>query len=187
VTPIKPGFNNCLWKISAVKTSDPMSVFDRSWTRAENNYTTYDEAVAGTTEFSRLQIFVRPLSRGERDVEQDCAICLESLPVDISEGLPVESSDKVKHKMESSDKVKHKMEGKPEFLCRFFVPFVRAFRGALGRFLHPKRPRKVTEAQKVKHESDCGHFFHPECARMWANAQKCRNVTPSCPLCRATN
>ncbi|KAI2492925.1 hypothetical protein MHU86_21603 [Fragilaria crotonensis] len=61
VTPIKPGFNNCLWKISCVKKSDPLSVIHRPWTKAEDKYTTFDEVVAGTTEFTRLQIFVRQL------------------------------------------------------------------------------------------------------------------------------
>lgn len=89
VTPIKPGFNNCLWKISCVKQSDPLSVIHRPWTKAEDKYTTYDEVVAGTTEFTRLQIFVQRLDSCGGQVKQDCAICLE--------GLSVGHLDKVEH------------------------------------------------------------------------------------------
>jgi len=87
VKPIKPGFNNCLWKITAVKKSDPLSMFHRPWTNAGNEYTTYDEHTAGVTKFLRLQIFVRRLASSESysgslpPVESSCAICLESLPV----------------------------------------------------------------------------------------------------------
>jgi ubiquitin len=87
VTPIKPGFNNCLWKVTAVKKTDPMSMFHRPWTKAGDEYTTYDEHTAGTSEFGRLQIFVRKLTPDKYyagslpPVESDCAICLESLPL----------------------------------------------------------------------------------------------------------
>jgi hypothetical protein len=87
VTPIKPGFNNCLWKVTAIKKTDPMSMFHRPWTKAGDEYTTYDEHTAGTSEFGRLQIFVRKLTPDKYyagslpPVESDCAICLESLPL----------------------------------------------------------------------------------------------------------
>ena len=65
--PIKPGFNNCFWKISAVKESFPESVFHTPWKRAEDAYTTYNEVTAGMSVFTRLQIFVRPLSMKSDD------------------------------------------------------------------------------------------------------------------------
>lgn len=86
VKPIKPGFNNCLWKVTAVKKADPISMFHRPWTKAGAEYITYDEHTAGTTEFVHLQIFVRRLTSSESyagslpPVESVCAICLESLP-----------------------------------------------------------------------------------------------------------
>jgi len=95
VKPVVPGFNNCLWKITAVKKADHLNTFHRPWTKAGNQYTTYDEHVAGTTEFARLQIFVREAKVSDGHVgslppvESVCAICIEP--------LPSSRSDKVEH------------------------------------------------------------------------------------------
>ena len=39
--PIKPGFNNCDWKVIAVTRDNPESIFRRAWVKAGNEYTTY--------------------------------------------------------------------------------------------------------------------------------------------------
>ena len=79
-TPKKPGFNNCWWKIEAVKTSSPECVFHSPWNRALNEYTTYDEATAGTSEFVRLKVSVRPLwDVDHRSGSSLRPICLEDV------------------------------------------------------------------------------------------------------------
>ena len=82
VKPIKPGFNNCLWKLSAIKKDSTTSIFHRPWTMVGDEYSTYDEHEAGTTRYARLQIFVRPHDFGcpQPIVNSTCAICLEWLP-----------------------------------------------------------------------------------------------------------
>ena len=88
--PIKPGFNHCFWKISAVKKSSPESVFHTPWKRTGDEYTTYDEAAAGMSVFTRLQIFVRPLHmknhhdspyrpKKPRVSPVPCSICLKEV------------------------------------------------------------------------------------------------------------
>ena len=76
VQPIKPGFNNCFWKISASKTRMPGNVFSTPWRRAGDSYTTYDEATAGMAEFSRFQIQVRPLDKSSGNAPPPhCRLC----------------------------------------------------------------------------------------------------------------
>ena len=81
--PIKPGFNNCFWKITAVKVSSPESVFQRPWTRTGNEYTTHDQAIAGMSEFIRFQVFVRPLNiitgRDAHRAPCSCPVCLDQV------------------------------------------------------------------------------------------------------------
>jgi hypothetical protein len=85
VKPLVPGFNNCLWKISAIKKESPEAIFHHPWSKAENEYTTYDESTAGMTEFSRLHIFVHRLQRDTEwaaSGQEFCPICIVRLERD---------------------------------------------------------------------------------------------------------
>jgi ubiquitin len=77
VKAMKPGFNNCYYRITAVKKNQPATVYNRAWTRVGDAYATYDEHLAGQAEFSQLQIFVRPLPTVA--AAQECAICFEEM------------------------------------------------------------------------------------------------------------
>lgn len=102
VVPVKPGFNNCMWKVAAVKMSSPESIFNKPWTKAGDQYTTYDDVKAGTSTFSRLQIFVKELPEtfsapgvpavSAAALQQEyCAICIERFerpPPSSAENVP---------------------------------------------------------------------------------------------------
>ena len=57
---IKPGFSNCWWRVVGIR-SDGTQIAP-SFKKAEDAYTTYDEATAGVTTFKHLNVEVRPLS-----------------------------------------------------------------------------------------------------------------------------
>ncbi|KAL7574713.1 hypothetical protein ACA910_017283 [Epithemia clementina (nom. ined.)] len=101
IRPIKPGFNNCFWKVSAVKASSPNSIYQTPWNRAEDKYSTYDEAVAGTCEFSRLQVFVRPLVLRDAEVAlaspQRCPVCFSDVEETKGGRIPESSCEHVFH------------------------------------------------------------------------------------------
>ncbi|KAL7561426.1 hypothetical protein ACA910_009283 [Epithemia clementina (nom. ined.)] len=101
IRPIKPGFNNCFWKVSAVKASSPNSIYQTPWNRAEDKYSTYDEAVAGTCEFSRLQVFVRPLVLRDSEVAlaspQRCPVCFSDVEERKGGRIPESSCEHVFH------------------------------------------------------------------------------------------
>ncbi len=61
VAPMKPGFNNCFWRIIAVKF-DTKERLDTYWTKTENEYFTFDADACGTTTLSVLRIFIRPFN-----------------------------------------------------------------------------------------------------------------------------
>ena len=95
--PIKPGFNNCFWKICAVKQSSPKAIVHTPWIRTEDEYTTYDESKTGMCLFTRLQIFVRPIVHNRpppkdpspRISPEPCPICcLEVMDEDEAETDP---------------------------------------------------------------------------------------------------
>ncbi|CAB9506946.1 Polyubiquitin (Fragment) [Seminavis robusta] len=85
---IKPGFNNCLWKVVAIKENS-LSIYRTPWNRAGDMYTTYDEHIAGKANYSRLQVFVRALPEcryADHDgnlcnleKQENCPICLDNL------------------------------------------------------------------------------------------------------------
>lgn len=90
VSPRKPGFNNCLWTIVAVKKGTNSARIKIPWNRAGDAYHTYDEASAGEAEFSEMRIFVEKLPAVENSLSADkrvqstsrpdqttCAICLD--------------------------------------------------------------------------------------------------------------
>lgn len=85
ITPETVGFNNCLWKVTAVKAESPAAIYRSAWRRAGNDYTTYEESVAGIASFRRLQIVVRPLPNalqgGPTNGQRECPICLENLGI----------------------------------------------------------------------------------------------------------
>ncbi len=82
VTPLAPAFNNCFYRIAARKT-DSTALFQKPWTRCDDSYYTYDIKECGESSFDHLQIFVRPLDKGEskRDtpIPDDCAICFDRI------------------------------------------------------------------------------------------------------------
>ncbi|KAA6321604.1 MAG: hypothetical protein EZS28_054535 [Streblomastix strix] len=57
---IMPGFNNCIWRIDFRKTNGIVSRL--KWKKAGDEYTTYDEAQAGTADFTRLIMHAKQLS-----------------------------------------------------------------------------------------------------------------------------
>jgi hypothetical protein len=61
VIPTTAGFNNCFWRTTTVKESSPDGTILSPWKRAGNSYNTFDEIIAGTCSFLRLQIFTRPI------------------------------------------------------------------------------------------------------------------------------
>ena len=100
-TPTRPGFNNCFWRIEAVKASTPNSKFTKAWAKAGNEYTTYEEDASGRAMFSHLVMETRPLSRSTTiknaracesavvEVPVDkCAICFGSVSMADMRALP---------------------------------------------------------------------------------------------------
>ncbi len=78
VVPIKPGFANCSYRITARKKGSSQ-LLQVPWTDVRNAYATYNEHVAHVAEWDRMRIFVRPLGSRATD---DCAICFDSLDCD---------------------------------------------------------------------------------------------------------
>eukprot|EP00051_Salpingoeca_urceolata_P028368 m.5700 g.5700 ORF g.5700 m.5700 type:complete len:136 (-) comp2441_c0_seq2:34-441(-) len=77
VVPLKPGFNNCMYRIAGIKAGENM-VVGEPWTRCDDEYTTYDEHQAGIVSWSMLKIYVRPLpasSSATRPAPTKCVVC----------------------------------------------------------------------------------------------------------------
>lgn len=72
-TAIKPGFNNCKWRILGVKASPKGSVsqFIVNWKTVGDIYETYDEKMAKSSEYESLSIQVRKSTPGSTL----CSIC----------------------------------------------------------------------------------------------------------------
>jgi hypothetical protein len=64
----KPAFNNCFYRIVALKRRDP-KIYRQPWQLANDEYTTYSEHLAGICLFSRLQIYIRRLYDG---IPEEC-------------------------------------------------------------------------------------------------------------------
>ncbi len=74
VVPVKPGFANCSYRITARKKGSSQ-LLQVPWTDVRNAYVTYDEHVARIVEWDRMQIFVRRLD----SPPDDCPICFDSM------------------------------------------------------------------------------------------------------------
>lgn len=82
------GFNNCLYRIRAIKLDSTNSI-NISWTKVANVYHTWDEEKAGVVEYNYMEIEVRHLRREVTishkgidfsiAVSEDCAFCLEAM------------------------------------------------------------------------------------------------------------
>ncbi|KAA6363798.1 MAG: putative ring and ubiquitin domain containing protein, partial [Streblomastix strix] len=86
--PVKPGFNNCMWRIDYQKLDGSVSKIP--WRKNGDRYQTYNQKEAGMAEFTRLIIHVRetntskskPAKEGgsqknEVSVGEYCSICHE--------------------------------------------------------------------------------------------------------------
>jgi hypothetical protein len=62
--PKCPGFNNCYWRWEAIKADASNTLLTKTWTKAGDCYTTFDEAKSGHAAFVHLQLEVRPLEKG---------------------------------------------------------------------------------------------------------------------------
>ena len=59
IVPLKPGFVNCLWRIVFIKQGGEYRSLP--YQRVKNEYQTYDEAKAGTAQFTLLHVEAYPL------------------------------------------------------------------------------------------------------------------------------
>ena len=80
VTPIKPAFNNCFYRITARKMGET-ALFQKPWTNVGDAYTTFDEHKAGMAEWAQMVIYVKSCisyTLGKKDLlprPEKCAIC----------------------------------------------------------------------------------------------------------------
>ena len=118
--PLKPGFSNCWWNVTAIKSDGSQSVLP--FRKAGDAYTTYDEVKAGVALYRHLLIEVRPLAatakptppaaplqatggqgscgmaaahaaNGELPLPQSCGVCFEMLPPRWSPGSDSEGTE----------------------------------------------------------------------------------------------
>lgn len=91
---IKPGFNNCLYRIEGLKTNSHENnvQYVKPWTEVGNHYMTYDEAKAGMANWKYLYIHVRSLNKkidtptGTLNViSSNCSICFDSMGNSVSQ------------------------------------------------------------------------------------------------------
>ncbi|KAA6401788.1 MAG: putative ring and ubiquitin domain containing protein [Streblomastix strix] len=75
INPVKPGFNNCLWKIDFQKTGSS-AVTKLPWTKTGDYYHTYDQQKAGMAEFTKLIIHTKKLVQDEYSSNSYVSFCL---------------------------------------------------------------------------------------------------------------
>ena len=91
---IKPGLNNCLYRIEGLKANSHENnvQYVKPWTEVGDHYMTYDEAKAGMLTWKYLYIHVRPLNKkidaptGTLTViSSNCPICFDSMGNSVSQ------------------------------------------------------------------------------------------------------